>query len=148
MTQGGLATQVEDVDMQAQTKVDQADGLDADGYRQVAVVTTIHVHLNRRRLQSTGGLWYSDNNTNNRCVYVSVCVPEYESVLVPVYVSVYVPLYVCLSENFGIFCIFKCPKGDCSTAKHSEIKVPKIDGSRERHCRLEKQEKLLKLLKV
>ena len=76
MTQVGLATQVEAVDVQATTKVDQADGVDADGCRQVAIVTTIHVHLNTRRLR----VWNNDNNTNNRCVYMSVCVPVYVSV--------------------------------------------------------------------
>ena len=57
---------------------------------------------------TTGGFRNSDNKTNNRCLYVSVCVP--------VYVFVCVPVYVCSSAYFGIFCIFKCPKWDCSIA--------------------------------
>ena len=50
MTQEGLAIQVEAVDVHLIFKVDQADGVDGDGCRPVAIVTTVHVHLNRRRL--------------------------------------------------------------------------------------------------
>ena len=75
MTQGGLAKHVEDVDEHISMKVDCADGVDAGGCRPVVIETTVHVHLKTRRLGVQGALCNSDNNTNNRCVHVSVCMP-------------------------------------------------------------------------